>query len=204
MNKVNNGTRRVEDIINSFNEFEELDAKKYYYDGDVINYNDEEENYDDYCSEENITLGNFEEDIFSINSYNESEETKYYTEEICDSPKVSNTSSYNKDNSSHYYTELASNSNEEVKYDCNECFSDGIEEGYNEGYEEGVAMGRNSKCKQSYEQGFCDGRKNGFEEGYEKAKQEVMDYINKRNKNRNNSCKRCRCCCKINNCGCTW
>lgn len=204
MNKMNNGTRRVEDIINSFDQFEELDAKKYYCDEDAINYNEEAENYDDYCSEENITLGNFEENIFSITSYNESEEIKYYTQETCDNLKASNTSSYNEDNLGNYYTELASNCSEEVKYDCNECFSDGIEEGYSEGYEEGVAMGRNSKCKQSYEKGFCDGRKKGFEEGYEKAKQEVIDYINERNKNRNNCCKKSRCRCKTNNCGCIW
>lgn len=208
MNKMNNGTRRVEDIINSFNQFEELDAKKYYCNEETINDNDEAENYEDYYIEEDITLEDLNEDILSITSYDESEETPYYTEETCDNLNASNISQYNEDNPSNYYTESASDCGEEVKYDCSECFSDGIEEGYSEGYEEGVAMGRNSQCRKSYERGFCDGRKKGFEEGYEKAKQEVIDYINERNRNRNRNknscCKRCKCRCNINNCGCIW
>ena len=140
--------------------------------------------------------------------YNSQE--NYGFESVCNDEAI-----YRTDNEDNYYTESMSLvGNDSVDYcneplsfkesnsvdHCDESFSDGIEEGYSEGYEEGIAEGKNSKCQAAYDRGYC----NGFQDGYEKAKQEVLDYVNARRKERNCCKKKCcckrRCCCKRSSC----
>lgn len=197
MNKVNNSTRRVEDIINSINESEGINERNYCCQEQRASECDESENYEDYYIEEDI-LDDCDENILGVNSDEKSEEAPYYTEGANYNLERDNECSnlnYS-DNLSNYYTDSLNNCGEEIDYESDECFSEGIEEGYSEGYEEGVAEGRNLQCRRAYEEGFCNGRRSGFQEGYEKAKQEVIDYINERNRNRNNCRKKCHCRCR--------
>lgn len=213
MNGMNKNTRRVDDIIRAFNEFDEEAVNDYYSVGENGNFS-ETETYE-------VDLGDNE--LFSADttkSYsNDSglEGADYYNpeENYGFEDECNDEAAYRTDNEDNYYTESMSLvGNDSVDYcneplsfkesnsvdHCDESFSDGIEEGYSEGYEEGIAEGKNSKCQAAYDRGYC----NGFQDGYEKAKQEVLDYVNARRKERNYCKKKCcckrRCCCKRSSC----
>ncbi|SFC43655.1 hypothetical protein [Clostridium uliginosum] len=87
-----------------------------------------------------------------------------------------------------YNTEDICDDDELASFECN-CGEQGNKPNCKKEYEKGY--------KKGYEKGFCDGCKKGYEKGYEKAKQEVLDFINKRNKC---CCRKCKCCCRKCNC----
>ena len=64
----------------------------------------------------------------------------------------------------------------------NDRFAEALEEAFNEGYKQGYCEG----YEEGYEKGYCEGYKEGCRDGYEKAKQEVLDFMKRKN----------RCCCK--------
>lgn len=77
--------------------------------------------------------------------------------------------------------------------DCNrrdrDCFADALEDAYNEGYKDGYRDGYDDGRTAGETAGATAGYKQGYCDGYEKAKQEVLDYINRRR-----CCRCCRCC----------
>lgn len=213
MNGMNKNTRRVDDIIRAFNEFDEEAVNNYYSVGEN----------GDYSEAENYEVDLMDNELFSDDtpkSYSNDlglEGADYYSskENYGFENRCNDEATYRTDNEDNYYTEfmglvgndsieycnesLNFKENNSVEY-CDESFSDGVEEGYSEGYEEGIVEGKNSKCKIAYDRGYC----NGFQDGYEKAKQEVIDYVNARRKEKNCCKKKCcckrRCCCKRNSC----
>ena len=61
-----------------------------------------------------------------------------------------------------------------------DCFAETLEEAYDKGYCDGY--------KKGYEKGYKEGYKKGCKDGYERARQEVLDYIEKNREN----CNHCR------------
>jgi len=152
---------------------------------------------------------NFEEENFINNSfYGEGSRKEEYSEELIfnlGTLDEDDECEYHEDCHQEYHKKRYSNNDEDNEYntarayytECNYSCGCGDEETTNvkacedrqDDYEE-----CNSK-DDGYQKAYDEGYENGYTAAYEKAKQEVRDYINKRNK-KNKCCR--RCCCRNN------
>lgn len=208
---MNKKTMNMDDIIrfsegferDEFIDKEDLEEEfieNDFYDNRRMNLNEEAFNDDFYYINDSVDNQNEEELILNlINSDDENYE--------CDFHEEHHEENHEENHEIHCSQEIEEDNEAEAYYtECNytcRCSSDdtlnlGNECGCNEENQEDECSTKVDKCQGKYDEGYAD----GFTAGYEKAKQEVIDYINKRKKrNRSHKCG-CKCChkCCCRNC----
>lgn len=195
---MNKKTRNMDDIIR----FSERYDRDEFMDEDVLeeefvdndfsddcrmNLNEEAFNDDFYCTNDSFDNQNEEELILNLIDSDDEEDDCDFHEEHHEIHCSQEREEDNEDKA--YYTECNYTcrcSSEDTPNLGNECENQEYE--CEEENQEDECSTKVDKCQGIYDEGYSD----GFTAGYENAKQEVIDYINKRKK-RN---RRRKCCCK--------